>query len=264
MALSLRKAAIAVTVGIERLLHDPGATSPAIKTGQVIVGIERRPGMTRIERFRASVEATLKPARYVAANGPEASHLPASRERVISPFVKEIWETVPLPLDDAGMWQAAMTGIVPVQGYNVKQVVTIKQSWSDMAPAERAEVLQSIGQFHRHEDAIYNGYYPTIKGKDVAHHDTDATGMAAFQGGSVIKGNPSADGQHDGTIRGGTEIRGGRREWREKTKHYYEFGPGYWTDIAKIRARQQAERDQKHRVAYEKADALLPRKIGEL
>lgn len=264
MALQLRKAAVVIVEGVERLLHDPGAVAPSIKTGQVIVGVERRPARSRFEVLRASVEQALKPDRFVAENTLDASHVPPSRRRAVGPFVEEVWEAVPAALDDAGMFQVAATGIIPIAGYNVRQVVTLKQTWDDMSAAQRQETLQSIGQYHRHEDVIYNGYYPTIKGNDVAHHDPDATGMAAFQGGAVIRGNPSADGHHDGTIRGGTEIRGGKREWREKTKNYYEFGPGYFADVERIKAARQHKLNERHRIELEKIDALLPRKIGEL
>lgn len=255
----VRKVAEAIVTGVERLLRDPGMNAPAIRTGQVI--IEQMTPLNRVAMLQRALESKLAPEHYVN-HGPDVA-VPAGRVRQVAPWIVEEWEAVPAALDDAGMYEAAMTGVVPTAGWRVRQRVTLKQTWVDMNPAERAEVLQSInGQVD--EDAIYNGYYPTIKGNDVAHHDPTQQGMRAFQGGAVIKGNPSADGIHDGTIRGGTEIRGGRREYRERTKNYVTYGPGYWEHVERIRAELQAKRDKFHRIAMEKADASLPRQLGEL
>ena len=252
---------------LESTFHEPGMRPPRIKTGAVEIAPFAQ--QTDHERFVASVAATLAPPRVESIT----ADVPAKRREQISPFVEERWEPVAVSFDPdevsvEQMAQHLFAGDLPVAHWRVTQHVTIKQSWTSLSEVERQEVLQSIGQYHRHEDHIYNGYYPTIRGTDVAHHEPGQPGMKAFQGGRALRGRPSfdADGRmtHDGTIRGGTEIRGGRREYREKTKGYEPMGPGWFAHVERIRAGQQAKRDAEHKTKLEKIDALLPRAIGEV
>jgi len=71
-------------------------------------------------------------------------------------------------------------------------------------------------------DDEFNGYYPTIPGTDVAHYNAGASGMDAHRGGKALYGQARLDNQNRvieeaKEIRGGTEIKGGRSEWKEKT-----------------------------------------------
>jgi hypothetical protein len=252
------KPAEALVRGVEGLLGDPGFEPPRLKTGTVIVEPGRTPD--RFERLHAAVASTLAAPRYVEAG---TEPVPEGRERRVNAYVKEVWTAVPKVLTDAELYAVAASGIVPIAGWRVTQVVSLRKTWMDLTVEQRQEVLSSIGQYHRHEDHVYNGYYPTIAGTDVAHHDPAKAGtMDEFRGGKVLKGNATAT--HDGTIRGGTEIRGGRREWREKTKNYVEMDSGYFAHVERIRAERQAKRDAKHAEAAERAAAKAPAKIGEL
>jgi hypothetical protein len=245
----LRRIGAALVEATSRLLSRPSDPPPRYKTGAVVV--EQAPSSVLHERF---VEAG-------------AEQPPADRSRMMTPYVREEWEAVPQDLGDVPMHAlaaAVSNGVVPLAGWRVRQVfVAPARTWTSLNAYERSEVLISIGQGQRHEDHIYNGYYPTIKGNDVAHHDPKKAGsMEAFQGGSVLKGRATKT--HDGTIRGGTEITQGKRQYREATKNYVEVGPGYFAHVERIRAAKQAERDRQHKIAVEKQDALLPRRIGEI
>lgn len=255
----------ALLEGVDRLSRDPGARHPQLKTGTVIVEMaQEMAAVPRIAALQAALETKLARPRYVGA----ADEIPPIGRTVqVAPWIEERWTAVPKELTDTELWTVAATGIVPIAGWRVTQHVTLKATWMDMDVEARAEVLMSINA-HVEDDAIYNGYYPTIKGDDVAHHEIGQSGMRAFQGGDVIKGNAkfnaAGDMIHDGTIRGGTEIRGGRAEWRRKTKNYAMFDKGYFKHVERIRAQKQAEREARQQTEIEKVDALLPRRIGEL
>jgi len=256
----------ALASALERLLHDPGREPARLKTGSVIVEFAE----ARERKLESVVAASLPAPRFTGPNDPER---PTDNRRRVNAFVEEVWTAIPFAFEDlstADLAAAVANGVVPIMGYEVRQVVSHRESWVSMNAEQRQEVLQSIGQYHRHEDHVYNGHYPTIRGHDVAHHDPNAVGMAAYQGGNVLRGRPAYDASgkmvHDGTVRGGTEIRGGRAEYRRvlKQKGYEPFDKGYFAHVDRIKADQQAARDAKHKIAQEKADAMLPRKLGEL
>lgn len=104
-----------------------------------------------------------------------------------------------------------------------------------------------LSQHRAPDDDYLNGYYATIHGRDVAHVN-----------GHILR---ARDGR---PITGGTEIRGGRAEYREKTKRYVSFDNGFFDHTDRIRGEQQAKRDKQFELNQEKADKALPRKIGEL
>jgi hypothetical protein len=112
-------------------------------------------------------------------------------------------------------------------------------------------------------DAIYDGYYSTIPGDDVAHLNEGAPGMDEHRGGTVLYGqteldnqNRVIDGRHE--IRGGTEIRGGRAEWRRKTKGMILWDKGTQADFDKETARKAEERKARNRDRVAKKLAEAP------
>jgi len=116
-------------------------------------------------------------------------------------------------------------------------------------------------------DEIYDGYYPTIPGNDVAHINEGAPGMDEHRGGKALYGQTELDNQNriiDGCheIRGGTEIRGGRSEWRRKTKGMILWDRGTQADFDKIKARQAEERKARNRERVAKKLAEAPPSIG--
>jgi hypothetical protein len=81
-------------------------------------------------------------------------------------------------------------------------------------------------------DEFYNTYYPTIRGNDPVILD-----------GKVLKGEATynANGRmtHDGTITGGTQMRGGRSEYRRKTKGMVLWDKGVVKEREKAYAAEQ-------------------------
>jgi hypothetical protein len=111
-------------------------------------------------------------------------------------------------------------------------------------------------------DEMYDGYYPTLPGSDVAHINQGAPGMDEHRGGRTLYGQPELDNQNrviDGRheIRGGTEIRGGRAEWKRKTKGMILWDTGTQADFDKENARKAEERKARNRdrVARKLAEA---------
>lgn len=120
-------------------------------------------------------------------------------------------------------------------------------------------------QFQVDDEAIYNGYYPTLPGQDIAHVNPGAKPgtMAHHQGGEAIRLYNPPPGA-DPYLRGGTEIRGGRAEHRQRTKGMLELGPGAQKDIDRATAEKKAKQKQATRLTLEKTLQKGPRQIGEL
>jgi hypothetical protein len=259
------KVVAATMRAIARVLSDPGSKPPTLTTGVVVIASTQRPD--RFEALRASLEGSLAAERYVVV-GAEA--VPANRARRLNAFVEERWSAVNATLpEDATLAEVltfAQNGVIPVIGWRVTQHVAMRRSFADMTSEEIRQHVLSLQQAP--DDAYLNGYYPTIAGNDVAHYRSGATGMDAHRGGAVVKGQPTFDANgrmtHDGTVRGGTEVRGGRSAYREATKGYEAFGPGWFRDVDKIKADKAAKRNRQTELEIAKRDALLPRSIGEL
>jgi hypothetical protein len=89
-------------------------------------------------------------------------------------------------------------------------------------------------------DDNYNGYYPTVPGNDIAHHNPGGRGMDAYRGGSELRGSYELDNNDRiiagrEVIRGGTEIRGGKAEYAEKTKGLILWDKGTQRDVDRIK-----------------------------
>jgi hypothetical protein len=107
-------------------------------------------------------------------------------------------------------------------------------------------------------DDFYNTYYPTIPGND-----------PVVLNGKVLKGAPKYDAQgrvvHDGTVRGGTQMRGGRAEYRHRTKGMALWDKGFVKERDAAYAASQKKWIDGVRPRLFKADKqMLPRKLGQL
>lgn len=122
---------------------------------------------------------------------------------------------------------------------------------------EVAEVLCSIGM-QTNDDATYNGFYPTLLGSDVAHANYGAPGMAEHQGGHALR---APDGS---VIRGGAEIRQGRREYRERTRGYILWDAGTRKHMARLDAEKKAKKKADDRAFIEREVRKMSPRLGEL
>jgi hypothetical protein len=126
----------------------------------------------------------------------------------------------------------------------------------EQRPIGIAERVRSL-HIQVDEDAIYNGSYPTIPGNDVAHHDRNARGMAAFQGGDAIL-------KPDGTPVRCKEIRHGRREHREVTKGLEHIGSGTFAELDKNKRRFKEKSARELRERAERVAYAMPDKPGQV
>jgi hypothetical protein len=194
----------------------------------------------------ADVERALAPVRFVAAD--DATDVPRDRVRQVSAFVEEVWTPVYRSTDSTDLATIFRTSQELV-GWTVRQRASVSSQARHRLTAEQfVEVLQSA-QIQA-SDEYLNGYYETIPGNDPLIID-----------GQIMKGKATydADGRmtHDGTVRGGTMITGGRAEYRAKTK-----GMVLW-DAGVVRERMKAEADIATR-PVRNVKANLERKAGEV
>ena len=134
-----------------------------------------------------------------------------------------------------------------------------------------AEIIANIKtmSLQLNDTALYNGFYPTIPGKDIItfdrqkllaskHTDSDLKKMEAWQGEDTMHSRPDNPalkrvGKKVGNVvkpmyhgpsqvmRGGTKITGGRRQWREKTRDHVLWDGGVqknWDDVRKHKQEQ--------------------------
>jgi hypothetical protein len=113
-------------------------------------------------------------------------------------------------------------------------------------------------------DDDFNMFYPTLPGNDIAHYDRAKEGTAdAFRGGDILYGQPDAKGVRH-PVRGGREIRHGRREHREATKNMHYLSSGWAAHLDRIKAEKKAEQDKRRRQLSEKIAARWPDHFGEV
>ena len=202
----------------------------------------------------AHLEATLAPTRFVALA--DALDVPADRSRMVSAFVEERWAPVYAATDSADLVTILLASQRQI-GWSVTQHES-QQSRLARRSRQNAEDFVEVMQTCQIQasDEWANGYYETIAGNDPCVID-----------GEILRGEATyewnEDGSrgkmiHDGIVRGGTMITGGRREYRAKTKGYV-----HWTkDDLPERARQQAAFDarpvQNVRRALEDCQNALP------
>lgn len=153
----------------------------------------------------AHLEHTLAAPRFVALA--DALGVPRDRVRQVSAYVEEFWSPVyerTESTDIATILRASETQV----GWQITQrpaASTRARTWQ--SAEQFVEVAQSA-QIQA-TDEFYNGHYPTIVGND-----------PVIVEGEVLR---AADGA---VVRGGTMIRGGRKEYGEKTKSYVHWDEG--------------------------------------
>lgn len=213
--------------------------------------------------------------------------VPSDRKRIVSATVEEVWSPVYASVhgDDVASVFRALAGGMPAQtGWVVAQVTrsaTCDCPGAKMTSTDEGLVhlacarphtrvgVEHVEDFAEHiqsltmvtgDSEIYNGFYGTLPGNDVAHHNADAKGMDRFREGMAIKNTSLVE----GVLRGGTEIKGGRAEHRRQTKGMIEVGPGYMRDIEKIQAAKKAKKVAENRMKIERIVAQAPIKFNEL
>jgi hypothetical protein len=200
------------------------------------------------------VERSIAAPRFVALA--DANDVPSDRVRQVSAYVEEHWSPVYDSTQSADLLEIILASQRQV-GWAVTQRES-EQSRLARRAHQNAEDFVEVMQTCQIQasDEWANGYYETIAGNDPCVID-----------GEILRGEATyewnEDGSrgkmiHDGIVRGGTMITGGRREYRAKTKGYV-----HWTkDDLPERARQQAAFDarpvQNVRRALEDCQNALP------
>ncbi len=215
------------------------------------------PHVQRDSGFVPVNPATLAPVRFVAAVGATP---PASRVRLVSRYIEEHWAPVyekTTSKNYAEIIRASQTLV----GWTVTQrprspLCDCLQATLEMdhdgtlvhRQCGRARNRVADEDFREHvlslqiapSDAFYDGFYPTIPGSD-----------------SVMTAS--------GPAKGGTRIRHGRREWREKTKGWVVWDKGVVKEREKAYAAEQQKWITGVRERVVKANRqMLPRNIGQL
>lgn len=116
-------------------------------------------------------------------------------------------------------------------------------------------------------DEIYNGFYPTLDGNDIAHHNNGARGMDEHREGRALMGSARLDNLNNVVgeaqqIRGGKEIRGGRAEHRRATKGLISWDSGTQGHLDKLKSQEADKRKAKNRERVEKIMAQAPPSAG--
>jgi hypothetical protein len=165
------------------------------------------------------IEKHLQISRVLTAD----AEVPSSRVRVISAFVEEHFQPIyDIPIGSTDLAAIAKAAQHPtIIGWKVTQHARKEaQAKAPMSKEEFVEHVQSL-HFPEMSDEAYNQYLDFVKGNDPCIVD-----------GNVLRGTPTFDSDgrmtHDGVIRGGTQIRGGKRDYREKTKGYAHVDQGWW------------------------------------
>jgi hypothetical protein len=120
-------------------------------------------------------------------------------------------------------------------------------------------------------DFDYDAFYPTLKGNDLIHFDLNKPGMEAWREGSqkYSRADNLDNPQYAGPsipLRGGKEITGGRREYRQvmKEQGMIHVDDGYWKDVERAKVEREAKADERLNDIAEQAAADLPHRMGEL
>lgn len=225
---------------------------------------------------------------------------PPGRLRVIGDSIIEHWEPIPAPIQRGQPFGSGVRTLcyrirqrkleiadrfcqclgtlrvrdgvhdgcgLPVAGRALRGYAAESQ---DRFPRSFAEHVANL-HIAAMSDFDYDGYYPTIPGNDIAHHNPAKAGsadkMEQWRDGSVLRSraddprNPQYAGPSQ-PIRGGTEIRHGRREWREKTKDMRLVDSGYFADVQREARQQREKRLQEHKLRQEQLAKMMPRTTG--
>jgi hypothetical protein len=113
-------------------------------------------------------------------------------------------------------------------------------------------------QIQAMSDFDFEGHYPTIPGNDIARFKkSDKPGKHGNKGDVVY----ASDGQ---PLRGGREIIGGRREYREATKDMLQWDNGTQRDIDRAAAARKKAKDGEVARVAQKENHKFGRLLGEL
>ncbi len=173
------------------------------------------------------VQRALQPERVLPAD----AEVPKDRVRIVSAFIEEHFAPIYAAIDSTDL--AVIFSTAPeIVGWRVTQHVR---------KDARAKAPMSAEQFYEHlqslqiqaSDAFYNQYLETVPGNDPVVID-----------GQVLRAK-------DGTvIRGGTQIRHGRKEYAQKTKGFVHWDKGFHAK------REEALAEQASRPLRNVKDAL--------
>ena len=233
------------------------------------------PHVARVADFKPVDPATLRSRYYVAAA--DVGDIPKSRMRVATQYVEEHFTPVYDTARFSGMAEAIRANTTVIGWWVEERARTpycdCMQAHLEMqdgklvhAACGRARAHIDDAEFVEHiqrlqfapSDDFYNTYYPTIPGNDPVIID-----------GKVLKGAPKYDERgrvvHDGTIRGGTQMRGGRAEYRHRTKGMALWDKGFVKErAAAYKASQDAWIKGVRPRMFKANKQMLPNKIGEL
>jgi hypothetical protein len=250
---------VKITEAIKKIVDPAGPIGEVLSPADVYksrLGLPTTtPQVQRDTGFLPIEERFLAPQRFVAADAVVA---PASRVRQVSRYVEEHYSPVYDTPRSSGLAEA-LRASTTVVGYNIRQVartpycdcrsarLTLEDGQLVHRACGRARKKVAAEDFVEHvrtlqlapSDEFYNTFYPTIPGPDAVQ--TDA-----------------------GLAKGGTQIRGGRREWREKTDGWVVWDKGVVKEREKAYAAEQQKWIDGVRPLAERALARLPRKLGEV
>lgn len=237
------------------------------------------PHTDRYRDFNPIAPEMLAAPRFVTIYEIDPVAVPLSRMRLASPYIEEHFEPVYASPEGLSYAEVMRRGNVLV-GWTITQrarsphcdclqatlehdhdgVLIHRQCGRARKRVEDADFAEHILRLQfAPSDDFYNMYYETIPGND----------PVIMEDGKVLKGAPKYNrkGQmiHDGTIRGGTQIRQGRRQYRTLTKNMVLWDKGVVKEREKAYAAEQKAWLTGVRPRMFKANKqMLPRKIGEL
>ena len=223
------------------LIHPAGPLGEVLSPSDVFktrLGLPTQsPHVTRAKmEAPAHVEHVLAVPRFVAVG--DVHDVPANRVREIGPYIEEVWSPVYRRTESIDHVEILLASREQV-GWTVTQRESqaSRSARRSRINAEEFEQVLLTAQIQASDD-IYNGYFETIPGNDPCVID-----------GEILRGQPTyernADGSrgkmiHDGIVRGGTMIRGGRREYREKTKGMVHWDAGFLAERAKAQKEMES------------------------
>jgi len=219
-------------------------------------------------------EIALAPTYFVAAQNVD---VPKSRVRQVSRYVDEHFSPV-YDTANTSNFAEAIRASKTLVGWHVTQKARSPHCDCLQATLEleggtlvhracgRARKRVDDADFAEHilslsiapSDEFYNMYYPTIPGNDpvIQQDGSVLKGEAVYKNGKMV---------HDGTIRGGTMIRGGRRQYRSLTKTMVHWDKGHIKERARAYEEHQKGLLKRVRPMVEKANKeRLPRNLGNL
>lgn len=162
---------------------------------------------------------------------PADAEVPISRVRAVSAFIEEHWKPIYDSSKSTDMFEVLKASQTLI-GWKV--TMHARKEARAKAPMTAEEFVEHVQSLQiQATDEFYNTYLDLVKGNDPVIVD-----------GEVLRGQPTYDAKgrmtHDGVIRGGTQIRHGRKEYNEKTKDYIHWDKGYYAERKKYLAERES------------------------